>query len=232
VRLTPALEMHGVRFGYGPVPVIEGADLVIETGKLEVLTGPNGSGKSTLLKLALGLLSPASGEIRVLGRPPSDPGVRRAIGYAPQGSPGRTVLPVSVIEVVGAGITPTKPLVSRLDRQDQQRVDRALDAVGLNDLSRECIFELSGGQQQRAVLARALVGNPPLLLLDEPTTGIDRAFRPQLVEELRRRADAGAAVVVVSHDPEDFHSVVDRILGVEDGIVREISHDDYHHARS
>jgi ABC-type Mn2+/Zn2+ transport system ATPase subunit len=232
VRVTPALEMHGVRFGYGPVPVIEGADLVIETGRLDVLTGPNGSGKSTLLKLALGLLSPASGEIRVLGRPPTDPNVRRGIGYAPQGSPGRTVLPVSVIEVVGAGITPTKPLVSRLDRMDQQRVDRALDAVGLNDLSRECIFELSGGQQQRAVLARALVGNPPLLLLDEPTTGIDRAFRPQLVEELRRRADAGATVVVVSHDPEDFHSVVDRILGVEDGIVREVSHDDYHRARS
>jgi ABC-type Mn2+/Zn2+ transport system ATPase subunit len=230
--VTPALEMHGVRFGYGPVPVIEGADLVIETGRLDVLTGPNGSGKSTLLKLALGLLSPASGEIRVLGRPPTDPSVRRGIGYAPQGSPGRTVLPVSVIEVVGAGITPTKPLVSRLDRMDQQRVDRALDAVGLNDLSRECIFELSGGQQQRAVLARALVGDPPLLLLDEPTTGIDRAFRPQLVEELRRRADAGATVVVVSHDPEDFHSVVDRILGVEDGIVREVSHDDYHRARS
>ncbi len=230
--MTPALEMDGVRFGYGPVPVIEGANLVIETGKLEVLTGPNGSGKSTLLKLALGLLSPTSGQIRVLGRPPSDPGVRRGIGYAPQGSPGRTVLPVSVIEVVGAGITPTKPLVSRLDRMDQERVDRALDAVGLNALSRECIFELSGGQQQRAVLARALVGDPLVLLLDEPTTGIDRAFRPQLVAELRRRADAGATVVVVSHDPEDFHSVVDRILAMEDGIVREISHDEYHRVRS
>jgi zinc transport system ATP-binding protein len=232
MRVTPALEMRAVRFGYGPVPVIDGADLVIEPGKLEVLTGPNGSGKSTLLKLAVGLASPASGEVRVLGQPPSDPAVRRRIGYAPQGSPGRTVLPVSVIEVVGAGITPMKPLVSRFDDGDRERVDRALDSVGLNDLARECIFELSGGQQQRAFLARALVGDPPLLLLDEPTTGIDRAFRPHLVAELRRRADAGATVVVVSHDPEDFHPVLDRILALEDGIVRDISHDEYHEARS
>lgn len=229
--MTPAIEMASVRFGYGPVPVIDGADLLVEPGKLFVLTGPNGSGKSTLLKLAVGLISPASGEVLVLGRPPSDPSVRRQIGYAPQGSPGRTVLPVSVIEVVGAGITPMKPLISRLGPKDRTRVDRALDSVGLNDLSRECIFELSGGQQQRAFLARALVGDPPLLLLDEPTTGIDRAFRPQLVAELRRRADAGSTVVVVSHDPEDFHLVVDRILAVEDGVIRDISHDEYHEAR-
>lgn len=231
MRMTPAIEMASVRFGYGPVPVIDGADLLVEPGKLVVLTGPNGSGKSTLLKLAVGLISPASGEVLVLGRPPSDPSVRRQIGYAPQGSPGRTVLPVSVIEVVGAGITPMKPLISRLGPKDRTRVDRALDSVGLNDLSRECIFELSGGQQQRAFLARALVGDPPLLLLDEPTTGIDRAFRPQLVAELRRRADAGSTVVVVSHDPEDFHLVVDRILAVEDGVIRDISHDEYHEAR-
>ena len=232
MRMTPAVEMRGVRFGYGPVPVIDGADLVVDSGRLDVLTGPNGSGKSTLLKLMIGLVSPYSGEVLVLGRSPSDPSVRRQVGYAPQGSPGRTVLPVSVIEVVGAGITPMKPLVSRFGPDDRRRVDRALNSVGLNDLSRECIFELSGGQQQRAFLARALVGDPPLLLLDEPTTGIDRAFRPQLVAELRRRADAGATVVVVSHDPEDFHAVVDRILALEDGVVRDISHDEYHEARS
>lgn len=232
MRMTPPLEMREVTFGYGPIPVIDGANLVVGAGKLVVLTGPNGSGKSTLLKLALGLISPTSGEIRVLGSPPSDLSVRRRIGYAPQGAPGTTVLPVSVIEVVGAGITPSKPLLSRLDRSDRERVDRTLESVGLNDLARECIFELSGGQQQRAVLARALVGDSPLLLLDEPTTGIDRAFRPQLVAELRRRADGGAAVVVVSHDPEDFHPVVDRILAMEDGIVRDVAHDEYHEARS
>jgi ABC-type multidrug transport system ATPase subunit len=90
------------------------------------------------------------------------------------------------------------------------------------------VFELSGGQQQRAVIARALVGDRPVLILDEPTTGIDRAFRPHLVQELRRRADAGAAVMVVSHDPEDFHDVVDRILFMEEGKARVVSHDEYH----
>lgn len=227
----PVIEMRGVRFGYGPVPVFDGADLEVRAGTLDVLTGPNGSGKSTLLKLALGLLSPSAGEIRVLDRPAGDPSALRRIGYAPQGVGGRMVLPISVRELVGAGITPSKPLLSRLGRPDRARIDAALGAVGLGDLARECVFELSGGQQQRAVLARALVGDPEVLLFDEPTTGIDRAFRNQLVKELRRRADGGAAVVVVSHDPEDFHEVVDRILALEDGKVRDVSHDEYHEAR-
>jgi ABC-type multidrug transport system ATPase subunit len=81
------------------------------------------------------------------------------------------------------------------------------------------------------VIARALVGDPPVLVLDEPTTGIDRAFRPRLIEELRRRADAGAAVIVVSHDPEDFHDVVDRILFMEDGKVRGELHSEFHDRR-
>jgi putative ABC transport system ATP-binding protein len=107
-------------------------------------------------------------------------------------------------------------------------VGTALDAVGLRELAAECVFELSGGQQQRAVIARALVGDRPVLILDEPTTGIDRAFRPRLVEELRRRADGGAAVVVVSHDPDDFHEVCDRILFMEDGRARDVRHEDFH----
>jgi putative ABC transport system ATP-binding protein len=100
--------------------------------------------------------------------------------------------------------------------------------VGMTELGAECVFELSGGQQQRTVIARALVGDRPVLILDEPTTGIDRAFRPHLVQELRRRADAGAAVVVVSHDPDDFHDVCDRILFMEDGRVRDVAHDEFH----
>lgn len=227
--MTPAIEARALRFGYGPVPVIDRLDLSIDPGQLVVLTGPNGSGKSTLIKLTVGLLSPTSGEVRVLGRPPTDPRVRRRVGYAPQGSPARMVLPVSVMEVVASGATPT--VLRRGRSVDDRAVAGALEAVGLHELSRECIFELSGGQQQRAVLARALVGDRPVLILDEPTTGIDRAFRPQLVEELRRRADAGTAVVVVSHDPEDFHDIVDRILAMEDGTARDLSHDEYHAAR-
>ncbi len=228
MSVGPAIEARALRFGYGPSPVIHGLDLVVDPGQLVVLTGPNGSGKSTLIKLAVGLLSPDEGDIRILGRPASDPEGRREIGYAPQGSPGRMVLPVSVTEVVEAGLVATRPWLGRRGRGDRTLVDEALAATGLDELAGECVFELSGGQQQRAVIARALAGSRPVLILDEPTTGIDRAFRPRLVDELRRRADDGAAVVVVSHDPDDFHEIVDRILFMEDGKVRHVSHDEYH----
>lgn len=221
--MIAAIEGRGLRFGYGAVPVLDSLDVSVDRGQLVVLTGPNGSGKSTLIRLVVGLLSPDEGAVLVLGRPASDPEVRRSIGYAPQGSPGRMVLPVSVTEVVASGLVAGW----RGGRRDGD-VGAALDAVGMTELGAECVFELSGGQQQRAVIARALVGDRPVLILDEPTTGIDQAFRPRLVQELRRRADAGAAVVVVSHDPDDFHEVCDRILFMEDGRVRDVGHDEFH----
>ena len=228
--VTSAIEVRGLRFGYGGVPVLEDVDLTVDRSQFVVLTGPNGSGKSTLIKLVVGLLSPTAGDIRVLGHRASEPAARRSIGYGPQASPGRMVLPVSVTEVVESGLTPSATLLGRPRPDDRRHVTAALDVVGLARLARECVFELSGGQQQRAVIARALVGNPPVLILDEPTTGIDRAFRPRVVEELRRRADDGAAVVAVTHDPEDFHDVVDRILFMEDGRVRDVSHQEFHAA--
>jgi ABC-type Mn2+/Zn2+ transport system ATPase subunit len=138
------------------------------------------------------------------------------------------VLPVSVLEVVEAGVTPSGSLLARPGADQRAAIVEALQSVGLGDLARECVFELSGGQQQRAVIARALVGDKPVLILDEPTTGIDPAFRPRMVADLRARADAGAAVLVVSHDPDDFHDVCDRILFMEDGHLRDVSHDDFH----
>jgi ABC-type Mn2+/Zn2+ transport system ATPase subunit len=226
--MTAAIEVRNVRFGYGGEAVLDGLDLSVDRSQFVVLTGPNGSGKSTLIKLVVGLLFPTAGEVRVLGRPASEPEARRAIGYAPQSSPGRMVLPVSVLEVVEAGLAASGRLLGRPGAEERALVASALDAVGMTDLGPECVFELSGGQQQRAVIARALVGDRPVLILDEPTTGIDRAFRPRVVDGLRRRADAGAAVVAVTHDPEDFHGVVDRILFMEDRRVRDVSHDEFH----
>lgn len=225
-----AIEAREVRFGFGGEPVLDGVDLTVDPGTFVVLTGANGSGKSTLLKLVVGLLRPGSGTLRVLGGNPTDASVRRRIGYAAQGSPARVVLPISVKEVVEAGIATRRGLLSGHAGEDTA-VRSAIEAVGLGDLAAECVFELSGGQQQRAVIARALVGDPPLIVLDEPTTGIDRAFRPQLVGDLRRRADAGTAVVVVSHDPDDFHDETDRILFLEEGRIHAVAHADIHRER-
>ena len=221
------VELGAVRFAYGASPVLEGADLELEAGEFVVLAGHNGSGKSTLLKLCLGLLRSQAGTVRVLGGSPEDPAVRRRIGYAPQGLRVVTSIPVSVDEVVTAGLTPVRPMIRRIPDEDS-RIASALKAVGMEDLAHECLFELSGGQQQRTILARALVADPPLLLLDEPTTGIDQSLRPRLAAELRARADRGATVLAVSHDPDDFHAVLDRILVIADGRIRQMSHDQFH----
>lgn len=224
----PVIELEGVRFGYGAVPVLDGVDLALQPGEFAVLAGANGSGKSTLLKLCVGLLRPEGGTVRLLGGDPRDPEIRRRVGYAPQGLRVATSLPVSVTEVVAAGLVPAKGLFRRMDRRDWSQVNAALDAVGMGDLSAECLFELSGGQQQRAILARALVGAPEVLLLDEPTTGIDQQLRPQVAEELRRRSDEGTTVIVVSHDPDDFHDICDRILVIDRGRVRQVTHEEFH----
>lgn len=221
-------ELAGVRFAYGAMRILNGVDLSLSAGDFVVLAGPNGSGKSTLLRLCVGLLRPQAGTVRVLGGSPLDPDVRRRIGYAPQGLRVAASLPVSVTEVVAAGLAKSKGWLRRLDRRDRRRVNGALESVGLGDLSAECLFELSGGQQQRAILARALVGEPELLLLDEPTTGIDQSARPAVAAELRRRADAGVTVVAVSHDPDDFHQVCDRILLVDRGRLRQVTHEELH----
>ncbi|MDQ4004895.1 MAG: ATP-binding cassette domain-containing protein, partial [Actinomycetota bacterium] len=148
MRVAPAIEARGLRFGYGAYPVIDELALVIDPGQFVVLTGPNGSGKSTLIKLAVGLLSPDAGVISILGGPASDPEARRNIGYAPQGSPGRMVLPVSVTEVVAAGLVPSGSLLRRAGSSEREAVGAALGSVGLQELAGECVFELSGGQQQ------------------------------------------------------------------------------------
>jgi len=223
-----SLSLDGVRFGYGASPVLDGADLAIGAGEFVVLAGHNGSGKSTLLKLCVGLLRPGAGTVRVLGGDPSDATIRRRIGYAPQGLRVVTSIPVSVGEVVTAGLTPTAAMLGRDGDTERSRARAALAAVGMADLAGECLFELSGGQQQRTILARALVADPPLLLLDEPTTGIDQSLRPRLAAELRARADAGATVLAVSHDPDDFHAVLDRILVIADGTIRQLTHEQFH----
>ena len=231
MSVTASVTFRGVRFGFGATPILDGVDLDLVPGEFVVLAGANGSGKSTLLRLAVGLLEPDAGEVRVFGQPPTERGVLRRIGYAPQGLRMVTALPVSVTEVVAAGLS--RGPFGRLRAEDRAAVAAAVDAVGLADLGDECLFELSGGQQQRAILARALVGRPDLILLDEPTTGIDQALRPAIAAELRARADAGATVVAVSHDPDDFHQVCDRILVVGGGALRPITHAEFHdHAKA
>jgi zinc transport system ATP-binding protein len=190
LETAPALQADAVSFAYHPrETVLDAVSLTVPPASLTCIIGPNGGGKSTFLRLALGLLTPAKGEITVFGAPP-----HRAcahVGYVPQQTAVRPDFPISVREVVRMGAFGRKTA--------PDAVDRALRQAGLQELETRSFAELSGGQRQRVLIARALVGSPGLLLLDEPSAGVDPAFEQQL-RDLLFELKQTVAVVIVSHD--------------------------------
>jgi zinc transport system ATP-binding protein len=216
---SPALVMKDISFGYIPgTPVLRSVSLAIKVPALTCIIGPNGGGKSTLLRLALGLLEPQQGHIEVFGSRPHR--ACNLVGYVPQHTAVRPDFPVTVREVVGMGcsgwhrIGPHRRGCCRL-------IDLAIEQAGLTGLESRAFAELSGGQRQRVLIARALAGNPRLLLFDEPTSGVDPAFEKQF-RELISRLKQDLAVVVVSHDLTFIDPEADQVIFV-DGTVRSFA---------
>jgi zinc transport system ATP-binding protein len=200
--------------------VLDGVGFQVEPGEFVALTGPNGSGKSTLLRIVLGLLAPAAGTVRLFGELPRQLGRRWRVGYVPQRPAAVDLLPATVADIVAAGRLARRGWWRRPSADDRAAVRDALDAVGLVDLRNRRLAQLSGGQQQRAFIAKALVSTPELLLLDEPTTGVDvesqGRFRDTLVSAAR---DRGAAVVLVSHELGAVAADLDRLLVLRQGRI-------------
>ncbi len=210
----PAIEYRGVTYAYSgaTAPALQNVTLTVNSGERLGVLGPNGGGKSTLLKLTLGLLPLQAGEIRIFGRSVREARSERLIGYVPQRSLAELAFPLSVRQVVEmsalAGSAPWRGLA----RDARARIDSALDVVGIAEIADRHIGGLSGGQFQRAMIARALAGGPKILLLDEPTVGIDIAGQVQfgnLLATLHERL--GISVVVVSHDLRAVAAGCDRI---------------------
>ena len=196
------LEIHDVWYSYGARRVLEGVSLEVPAGSFAALIGPNGAGKSTLLRLILGIQKPQKGTISLFGKPPGKHG--QPIGYVPQGINLPRGFPLSVEDVVLMGRYGNLGPIRRPSREDRNRVGEALDQVGLVHLARRRFEDLSGGQQQRVLIARALVGDPCLLILDEPTSGLDPAARASFyaqVCDLQRAR--GLTLFCASHDVED-----------------------------
>ncbi len=196
--MNPVIELEKVSFAYEEEPVLEEVSLRIYPGDFCALIGPNGSGKSTLLKIVVGLLQPQSGRVRLFGEDLSSFRQWWRIGYVPQKVTALVdrALPLTVYETVALGLL-NKPVGKS---EQAQRIAEALETVGLPGASGRLLRELSGGQQQRVFLARALVGEPEVLLLDEPTTGVDFAAQEKfydLLGELNRR---GLTILIVTHD--------------------------------
>jgi len=192
----PAIRLKDVTFSYGRHPILSDVDLTIERGEFVTIVGPNGGGKTTLLKLLLGLLTPDTGAIEVLGGHPT--AVRSRVGYVPQHAHVDPSFPARVIDVVLMGLLGSR-MGHRYSEDDVERASAALNSVELSHLSTDRITELSGGQRQRALIARALVVEPELLLLDEPTAHLDVSMEHGLHDLLGRLRER-TTVLLVSHD--------------------------------
>jgi zinc transport system ATP-binding protein len=191
---TPAIAIDDLHFGYDGQPIFQGVDLTILPGDFAALVGPNGGGKTTLVKLILGLLTPRQGSIRVFGEAPDK--ARRRIGYLAQHTDFDAAFPITVAGVVLTGRT---RLAGWHRKEDRVAADRALADVGLAELADRSFADLSGGQRRRVLIARALVAEPQLLLLDEPTANLDPAIEADFYN-LLRDLNERLTIVVVSHD--------------------------------
>ena len=206
------VELDGVSFAYGATPVLDDVTLRVGEGELVALVGPNGSGKSTLLRILVGVLRPVRGSARLFGDDPVRHRARGRLGYVPQRPALAAGVAATVDDIVATGRLARTGWRHRLRAADHDAVDAALTAVDLLDRRSERVASLSGGQQQRAFVARALAGEPDLLVLDEPIAGVDaesqRSFRNALVSVVGR----GGSVLLVSHELGAVADVLHRVV--------------------
>jgi manganese transport system ATP-binding protein len=215
-----AVDVQGVVVRYDRVLALGGVSLSVERGTALGIVGPNGSGKSTLLKTVAGLIQPDAGSVRVFGDAPKmlRPG---AIGYVPQIEEVDFTFPVSVRDVVSMGRYPRLGPFAPFRAADRSAVDDAIAALDLGAVANRHIAELSGGQRQRVFVARAIAQAPDLLLLDEPTTGVDAATEDALLHIVRDLVAGGMPVLMTTHDLDRAADWFDRLVVVDHRILAD-----------
>jgi ABC-type Mn2+/Zn2+ transport system ATPase subunit len=217
VGVGDGLEIRDLTAGYGGPPALHDVSLTLPTRTITAVVGPNGSGKSTLLKAVLGLTPEVSGEVRV-GRVDADQ-ARDRIAYVPQREAVDWGFPITAADVVLMGRYPRLGLLRRPGSDDRRRAAEALGRVGMAAFATRQIGALSGGQQQRVFLARALVQEASVLLLDEPMTGVDQATEQAINELLHDLRNDGATVVITTHDLESAAEECDLLAFVNHRLV-------------
>jgi zinc transport system ATP-binding protein len=210
------VEISGVDFAYDGELVLEDISLTVRGNDFLGVVGPNGSGKTTLLKLILGLIHPLRGRVRVFGKTPER--ARHLVSYVPQHANLDVSFPVSVKDVVLMGRLGKAPILGGYRNADRQAADEAMEKAEIYNLRDHHFGTLSGGQKQRVLMARALVGKPELLLLDEPTASIDGRVE-QDIYELLKKLNENVAIVLVSHDLGFISTYVNRVACVNRRLV-------------
>jgi len=205
-----AINVTDLTVAYYEKPVLWDVDLEVPPGVLMALVGPNGAGKTTLLKAILGLIQPIAGQILISGRPYRDQ--RKLVGYVPQRGSVDWDFPTSVLDVVMMGTYGNLGWVNRPGKDQRIQAELALKKVGMNEFSNRQISQLSGGQQQRVFLARALVQNANVYLMDEPFQGVDAVTERVIITLLRELREAGKTVLVVHHDLQTVPEYFDWVM--------------------
>lgn len=218
--MSEIIKITDLGFDYGEGWVFHKLNLNIEKGDFVAVIGANGAGKSTLLKMLANVIVPTQGEICYYGTPVDKFRAWEKIGYVPQ-NPARQQrnFPISVREVISLGLVHGHNLLGRINSQDKLMIEKMLADFDLTDLQHRKIGELSGGQQQRVFLARAMVKQPEILLLDEPATGIDTQAKAVLYSMLKKiNREEGVTIVMVSHDLELAVDTARNALCLDHGI--------------
>ena len=219
--MSLAAELRGVAFGYrSGQRVLEDVDLRLAEGELLAVAGPNGGGKTTLMRILLGLERPTEGSALLFDEPAHRYSGRRPLGYLAQRSAVGGDAPATVREVVSAGTLASDRVLARFSREDRDTVSDAIERVGLASVADAPVRTLSGGMQQRAFIAKALAAQPALLVLDEPTTGVDAESQESLAQLLADlHGELGVTVVYVSHEFGAIERFVQRLVLVRRTIV-------------
>ncbi len=215
---APVLELRDGSVAYDGRPAVSGVDLVVEPGEVVAVLGANGSGKSTVVRACVGLLPLTTGTLALFGTPRDRFREWTRLGYVPQRGGATTGVPATVREVVATGRLARSGL-RRRSAEDRRAVEAALETVGLADRARDSVGTLSGGQQQRVLIARALTCDPELLVLDEPTAGVDLASQAALADTLRTLVGRGTTVVLVAHELGPMHPLITRAVTMSEGRV-------------
>jgi zinc transport system ATP-binding protein len=223
------IEVDNVSFHYGSMTVLCEISFSIKSGDFLAILGPNGSGKTTLLKVILGLKKPAQGRVRIMGQPVEDFLDWRIIGYVPQNATHiDPFFPASVREVVAMGFKATRQVYARSKREEEVFIEEALDHVNMKRFKDWRIGRLSGGQQQRVFIARAIVNQPKILFLDEPTTGVDAQTQDQfydMLDSLNERG--GITIVLVTHETGIINKHVKQVACLNQKLMYHGTHSEF-----
>jgi zinc transport system ATP-binding protein len=219
--MHPVLSIKDLSFSYDSTEVLSAISLTIEKGDYIALAGPNGAGKTTLVRLILGLEEKYKGTIEIFGKASADFSEWDRIGYLPQEvNVFNPLFPATVKEVVGLGLLSHKSFPRKFTRSDEAKIMKALELMDIALLKDKLVGALSGGQQQRVFLSRALVSDPELLILDEPSTALDPKTREQFFELAERlNKDNGVTLIIITHDTAHIGQYASKLLYLDKRVV-------------